>query len=92
MRPTVTLSLAAALVLSVASCSKAPTTDPRLAESLRFERDGWIYVHLEGTPEQVGFQHGYLLAAEIAEHLRVTKPFLLHETKRDWAFYRDAAE
>jgi hypothetical protein len=92
MRPTVTFSLAAVLVLSAASCSKAPTTDPRVAGSLRFERDGWTYVHLEGPPAQVGFQHGYLLAPEIAEHLRVTKPYLLHETKRDWAFYRDAAE
>ena len=29
----------------------------------RFEHDGWIYVHLEGSPEQIGFQHGSLLAA-----------------------------
>ncbi len=24
----------------------------------RFEKGGWIYVHLEGSPEQIGYQHG----------------------------------
>ena len=47
---------------------------PPLQGSYRFERDGWIYVHLEGSPEQIGFQHGSLLADEIADFLRVIKP------------------
>jgi hypothetical protein len=60
--------------------------------SYRFERNGWTFVHLEGTPSQIGYQHGYRLAAEITDLLRVTKPYLLHNSKRDWAFYRDVAE
>jgi Phospholipase B len=64
----------------------------RLQGSYRFERDGWIYVHLEGPPERVGYQHGYLLADEIADFLRVLKPFLEKSTKRDWSFYREASE
>ena len=54
----------------------------RAAGSYRFERSGWIYVHLEGPPSQVGFQHGYQLAPEIADLLRVTKAQLLHNTKK----------
>ncbi len=57
----------------------------------RFDRGGWKYVHLEGTPEQIGFQHGQLLAAEIADLLNVTKLESLHDTKRDWNFYREAS-
>lgn len=64
----------------------------QVAGSYRFERSGWIFVHLEGPPAQVGFQHGYQLAPEIADLLRVTKPFLQQTTKRDWAFYRETAE
>ena len=90
MRRFIPLTVAVAIVAS--ACSTKPTQDPRLAGASRFERDGWIYVHLEGSPSQVGFQHGYLLSAEIDDHLRVTKPYLLHESKKDWAFYRDAAE
>lgn len=30
------------------------TTDV-MAASYRTERNGWIYVHLEGTPEEVGY-------------------------------------
>src|SRR6516165_1071378 len=58
----------------------------RLKKAYRFEKHGWIYVHLEGSPEEVGYQHGSLLAREIAELLRVIKPFLETTTKRDWAF------
>ncbi len=63
-----------------------------LLGSHRFERDGWVFVHLEGSPEKVGFQHGYLLAGEIADLLRVIKPYLAKSTRREWSFFRDAAE
>ena len=66
--------------------------DDRLKGSYRFERNGWIYVHLEGAPEQIGYQHGKLLAKEIGDLLRVTKPFLQHETRRNWDFYRKASQ
>jgi len=56
----------------------------------RFDRGGWKYVHLEGSPEQIGFQHGQLLASAIADMLVVTKLESQHETKRDWTFYREA--
>jgi hypothetical protein len=58
----------------------------------RFERNGWVYVHLEGQPEQIGYQHGYLLAGEIADFLGAIKPYLERSTKRDWSFYRQASE
>ena len=64
----------------------------RLTGSWRFERNGWIYVHLEGAPDRLGFQHGSLLSAEIADLLRVLKPFLEKTTRHDWKFYREAAE
>jgi hypothetical protein len=69
----------------------APQNNP-LEGAYRFEQNGWIFVHLEGAPDRLGFQHGSLLAPEIADLLRVLKPFLQQTTKRDWAFYREAAE
>src|SRR5579863_6309334 len=57
----------------------------------RFVKGGWIYVHLEGTPEQVGFQHGALLSSEIADMVSVIKLESAHATKRDWRFYRETA-
>jgi len=56
----------------------------------RFERSGWTYVHLEGDPGQIGFQHGQLLAAEIEDLTRVVQLESQHETHRDWAFFREA--
>ncbi len=57
----------------------------------RFEKGGWTYVHLEGTPEQIGFQHGSLLSAEIEDTMAVVKLEDEHSTKRNWAFFRKAA-
>jgi len=67
--------------------------DPRLSGSWRGEEiNGWIPVRLQGSPAQIGFQHGYLLAPEIADAMKVIQLSLPHETKRDWAFLRAAAE
>jgi hypothetical protein len=90
------LALLLALGSLVAACrqsspERAAAADP-LQGSYRIERNGWIFVHLEGAPQRLGFQHGALLAPEIADLLRVLKPFLKETTKRDWAFYREAAE
>jgi hypothetical protein len=73
-----------------AGATKAP--DARLQKSYRVERNGWVFVHLDGPPAVLGFQHGYLLSAEIQEVLRVFRTFSTHQTKRDWAFYRQTAE
>jgi hypothetical protein len=71
----------------------APTkpADTRLAGAYRFERGGWIYVHLEGSPERIGFQHGYLLAPEIADAFAAIQLETTHTTHRDWKFFRHAA-
>jgi hypothetical protein len=66
--------------------------DARLKAASRGARNGWITVRLQGTPAEIGFQHGTLLAHEIADALAVAKLSLTHDGKRDWAFYRKAAE
>jgi len=49
-------------------------------------------VHLEGTPEQIGYQHGYLLAAEIQDLYKVYVLMLSHDNGKDWSFFREAAK
>ncbi len=69
--------------------------DPRVLQRIRgafrFERAGWIYVHLEGEPARIGFQHGYLLGPEIADALAAVQRSATHQTKKDWNFFRQAA-
>lgn len=62
-----------------------------LKRAYRFEDGGWIYVHLEGTPWQVGYQHGYLLGTEILDAMRAVAIDSEYRTKRDWNFYRETA-
>ncbi len=71
---------------------RAAADDPRLKDAYRFERGGWIYVHLEGTPAAIGYQHGYLLGPEIQDAFGAVSLNMTHGSGRDWAFYRKAAE
>jgi hypothetical protein len=57
-----------------------------IAAASRHEKAGWTYLHLEGGPRERGFQHGYLMAREIAELLRVDSAEWLHGTSFDWAW------
>jgi hypothetical protein len=70
--------------------SRAPV-DARLSGAYRFDKGGWVYVHLEGSPTQIGFQHGYLLAPEIADALAAVRLNDTHRTHRDWEFFRATA-
>ena len=40
------------------------------------------------TPSDVGYQHGTLLASEIADAVAVAELNLTHDGKRDWGFFR----
>src|SRR5271154_7350246 len=85
------VSLLALIVVAAAVAHASPKAqDSRLEGAYRFERGGWTYVHLQGSPEQIGFQHGSLLAAEIEDTYHVLKLEAEHSTNRDWAFFRDA--
>ena len=55
-----------------------------LTKASRFERNGWIYIHIEGEARWRGFQHGYMLAREIAEGLRSIRASWKHETAMEW--------
>jgi len=67
--------------------------DSRLTGAFRRPADhGWTFVHLAGTPSAIGFQHGYLLAPEIDDALKMEKVELVHDNNKDWQFFRHAAQ
>ena len=59
-----------------------------VAKASRETRNGWVYLHIEGQPFARGFQHGYLLAKEIAESLRVEKHMTWWDTGTGVALFR----
>src|SRR5580700_10026233 len=76
---------------STIAAASANPDDPALAKAYRFESGGWIYVHLEGAPHDIGYQHGYLLAPEIGDAFTAVSLQMTHVTQRDWEFFRAAA-
>lgn len=83
-----------ALVVAGLQAAAGPTADQqkqRLSKAHRLERHGWIYLHVEGEPKDRGFQHGYLLAPEIAEGLRVTRATWEYTTAMTWPWVVERA-
>jgi len=93
------------VVLSVAVCStgfalsRTPgpswsAADTKLLEGAARKPplNGWTVVRLSGAPKQIGYQHGYLLAPEIADLQKVFLLELTHDNGKDWNFFRNAAK
>jgi len=66
--------------------SLTPEQQSWLAKANRHEKNGWIYLHLEGRPGERGFQHGYLLAKEIKEALRVLSEGWKYKSAMEWSW------
>jgi len=58
-----------------------------LAKANRHEKSGWTYLHIEGAPLERGFQHGYLMAPEIRENLRMLRTRWEYQTAMSWNYY-----
>jgi len=93
LRSSLSLSLRFFSLLFIVAAGALPAQSPRSGAlpGYRFERAGWTYVHLQGSPAQIGYQHGSLLAAEIEDMVDVVKLESTHNTKRSWEFFREAA-
>ncbi len=93
------IAIAAGLLLAVVGLAPAGRGRvPVHADSARLKgafrkptQNGWVFVHLEGTPGEIGYQHGFLLAPEIADAQEAVKLMLTHDSK-SWSFFRDAAQ
>ena len=63
--------------------------DQLMEKSSRSEKNGWIFIHLEGPPDVIGYQHGYLLASEIIDLKGAMSMLNFKTTGKDWNFYRE---
>jgi len=87
--------LAAAVLLLSTFCSfgspssLTPEQQAWVSKAKRFERAGWIYLHVEGEPRARGFQHGCLLAKEIDEGLKLTRQGWEHQSAMQWSWLVD---
>jgi hypothetical protein len=63
--------------LALAARPEPPTSEPpdpaaveRSGNGYRYPKAGWIVLHIEGEPYERGYQHGRLLAPEIADYVK----------------------
>ena len=78
-------------LVALASLAGAQTPEEKtwLNKAARADRAGWTLLHLEGRPEERGFQHGFLLAREIGEALRVRREVWRQQSGMEWPWLVD---
>jgi hypothetical protein len=95
------LSLLVLLALQISAGARAdgpgdyrpdPASVQRYGPAYRFPQAGWIVLHIEGEPYERGYQHGRLMAPEIAAHLRCFAAVLSSKAlAEDWQSTRRLA-
>jgi phospholipase B-like protein len=79
--------------LACTGWAAASPSDSRLEGAFRNPaKGGWIFIHLQGAPASIGFQHGYLLAPEIEDAKKAIELSTTHDVKHSWTDLRDVAE
>jgi hypothetical protein len=65
--------------------------DARLVHASRADKAGWIYLHLQGAPRDIGYQYGVLASAEIDDaHRALALNF--KTTPYNWSWARKTAK
>ncbi len=80
------------IVVAFFGCQQKPQPHNPLGNATREDKNGWIYIHLSGSPSDIGYQHGYLLSKEIDTLIKVMQYYLPYRSQKDWAFYRAASK
>lgn len=62
-----------------------------ISKGTRVDKNGWIYIHVQGSPHDLGYQHATLLSAELDDALKALKIETRESTGKDWQWYRDSA-
>jgi len=85
------IAIALLLFISSTLTNAQPSAQQRqwLAQAERHERDGWIYLRVYGSPRAMGFQHGYLMAKEIAVSLRAARQDWEYNSGMSWEWLVD---
>jgi hypothetical protein len=58
-----------------------------ITKAWRQDKNGWIFLHIEGKPFERGFQRGYLTAGEIDDFYRTLAYITKFETSKDVDFF-----
>jgi len=59
--------------------------------TFKVQVNGWDYVDLTGTAQDIGFWHGYLLGDQIKNTIESIALWSKEALKLDWSFYREMA-
>ena len=60
--------------------------------SYKIEKNGWVFVHIEGKPYERGVEYGKLVADQLKICIDTTKFYCLFDYGQDWDFFVESAK
>ena len=60
--------------------------------SYKIEKNGWVFIHIEGKPYERGVQHGKLVAEQLKRCIETTKFYCLFDYGKTWDFFVETAK
>ncbi len=84
-------SVMTSMICALVALLSPSQSSPRLDKATRTDDAGWIYLHLEGAPKDIGFQYGSLAAKEIDDAQRALR-LSFRQGPYDWNWCRKAAK
>jgi Phospholipase B len=63
-----------------------------IKNGVSYEKNGWLYISVKGTPKERGFAHGYFAAKDFKEIQRVMSFLVYENTGKHWDFFIEAAK
>jgi hypothetical protein len=58
----------------------------------RVDKDGWIYIHIEGNPKERGIQYGRVIKNELKEIFEMLDYVLYQDTGYKWNYFVDLSD
>lgn len=63
-----------------------------MKNGISYEKNGWLYISVKGTPKERGYAYGYYCASKFKEIQRMMNYIAFEDTGKKWEFFIEAAQ
>ena len=59
----------------------------KIENGLSYNKDGWKYISINGTPQKRGYAYGFLCATDFKEIQKTLKFFMIESYGMEWDYF-----
>ena len=63
------------------------TNYTKIKNGLRYEKNGWSYISIQGDPKERGYAYGFLIGKDFEEIIKTLKFLSMEEFGKEWSYF-----